>query len=355
MSTVEEVRGVTRGAGATITALISGSMVLAGKICGCAGHVLVWAWDQASTDTEATDAAQAKADKAAKAKGGRARNTDAGASSGDGSEPGDDDPEQEEVTVPRVRPVRRPALESVGMLALAGMLVAGAAGTAGALIAPYLGLLAPWRPVIISVGGVGWMVAAWMVAPPPKPTADATDNAQGEESEEAGERPETAEDRGTALLWHVLRALADAESAGRAGLHLDVVLDSATAAGLVPEDTEQPAFRGWVESCGLPTADKVGMRIGGKPVTRVGLRIDAATEALGMTPLALLRARAATPAGGAAATPAQPVGETPASTPDQAPAGVPVPAALRLIPGGRLDPDQTPSPPLSQEKAQEAR
>ncbi|MFG2631068.1 hypothetical protein [Streptomyces sp. NPDC048473] len=326
---------MTLGAGSALTALWSGSVVLAGRICRCAACALAWAWEQAATDPAAQAAVQAHAAKAAKAK-----KTEGEAAEG----------EAEEGTAPSGR---RPAIEALAYLALGGLLVAGAAGTVGALVAPYMGLLAPWKPVIISVGGVGWMVAAWMVAPPPKPTDDATDEDQEHEDQEDG-ADETV-DRGTALLWHVLRALADAESAGRAGLHLDVVLDSATAAGLLPEDTELPALRTWVESCGLPTADKVGMRIGGKPVTRVGLRIDAATKALGMTPLALLRARAETPAGGAAGTPAQPVGETPASTPASIPVEAPVPAALRLIPGGRQPLSEAPSPALSQEPVQEAR
>ncbi|MFF8423371.1 hypothetical protein [Streptomyces sp. NPDC015680] len=363
-TTAEEVRGATRGDGAAITALISGSMVLAGRICRCAGGVLVWAWDLASTDSEATAAAQAKADKAARVKAAKAK------AKADQESDDDQDEEEGEATAPPVAPVRRPVPESAGMLALGGMLAAGAAGTVAALITPYLGLLAPWRPVIVSVGGLAWMVAAWMVAPPPtaKDSAkgeedsaeEAEDSAEGAETEEAEEE---AVDGGEELLRHVLRSLAAAESAGRAGLHLDVVLDSAAEAGLVPEGTEVSELRAWVGACGIPTDDKVGMRIGGKPVTRVGMRIARVTEALGMSPAALLRARSAAPAGGPAGTPARPVGETPAETtpeapvgapaetPDQTPAGVPVPAALRLIPGGRRAPSQTPSPTLSQEGA----
>ncbi|MFI5635066.1 hypothetical protein ACIA8E_38125 [Streptomyces sp. NPDC051664] len=346
------------GLGTALTALVNGSMVLTGKLCGCVAHAGRLAWDAASTDPEATATRQAKADCAAQQKELKARQEKRD-DQDDGAE-GD----LSEVTAPPVAPVRRPALEALGVLALGGVLAVGALSAAWRLVSPAAGQwwagMEPYHYLIITGAGLAWMAAAWMVAAPLTAKDDQDvkdewdDHDQDDVQEDAVDAAEP-EDRGTALLWHVLRALADAESAGRAGLHLDVVLDSATAAGLVPEDTEQPVFRGWVESCGLPTADKVGMRIGGKPVTRVGLRIDAATEALGMTPLALLRARAATPAGGAAGTPAQPVGETPAGAPTGAPVGVPVPAALRLIPGGRLDPDQTPSPPLSQEKAGEAR
>ncbi|WSR53373.1 hypothetical protein OG279_37880 (plasmid) [Streptomyces sp. NBC_01201] len=218
---------------------------------------------------------------------------------------------------------------------------------AGELITPYLGLLAPWKPVIVSVGGLAWMVAAWMLAPSPD-TADDADVDEDVEEQDEEQDEEVEADRGAALLWHVVRAAADAESAGRAGLHLDTVLDSAAEAGLIPQGTELTEFRAWVESCGLPTADKVGMRIGGKPVTRVGMKLVAVTDALGMTPTALLQARPETPSVGA---PAQPVGQTPA----EAPAETPVPAVLRLIPGGIKDPSGTAPLTLSKERAQEAR
>ncbi|MEU9760276.1 hypothetical protein AB0D98_11010 [Streptomyces sp. NPDC047987] len=147
-----------------------------------------------------------------------------------------------------------------------------------------------------------------------------------------------AADRGERLLWHVLRCLADAESAGRRAVHLDVVRDSAAAAHLIPEGTKVTVLRAWVESTGLPVDDKVGMRIKGKSVTRVGLRVDTVGEALGMTPTEWVRARAATPAEGGPGTPAQPVGEAPEPPPAEAlspaPAEGPAPAALRIIPGG---------------------
>ncbi|WP_371793777.1 hypothetical protein OG285_38465 [Streptomyces sp. NBC_01471] len=334
---VGEIRAVLNARGA-VSALLSGSVVLAGAVCGCAGRVLRWAWAQASTDAEATAAAQAKA-KAAKAKAGG----------------GDQDQEQAEVTAPPVAPVRRPLGEALAYFALGGLLAAGAAGSAGVLLSPYLGLLTTWKPVIISVGGAGWMIAAWMVAPPPQqPAEDGQDDAEGDDLQDDAAPIETA-DRGAALLWHVLQSLADAESARRAGVHLDVVLASATETGLLPEDTEQSDFRAWVESCGLPTVDKLGMRIEGKPVTRVGLRVDAATGVLGTTPTALLQTRP----GGVAVTPAQPVGDTPAeapaSTPAEVPVEVPVPAALRLIPGGRPDPSAAAPLTLSKERVQEAR
>ncbi|GAA0699573.1 hypothetical protein GCM10010260_84200 [Streptomyces filipinensis] len=372
MSTGAQVREIVRP-GTAFTALWSGSVVLAGMVCRCGGRVLGWAWDVASVDADATAAVQAKADKAARAKAAKARakaRKAAKADQDDDAEDGDDDQEQDddaeaEVTARPVKPVRRPVLESLGLAAFGGLLASGAAGTAGTLLWPYVQQLGPYQGVLATAGGLGWAVAAWMLAPAP---AEAEDDDQEPDAEaqqpeaEDAEAGEAAPDRGTALLLHVVGALAEAEAAGRVGLHLDVVLTSAIKAGLLAEGMEQGEFRTWVERAGLPVADKVGYRIGGKPVTRVGLRIDAATAALGMSPAALLAARSQapvtapgeTPAAAAAAparVPAQVVGERPA----EVPVGTPAPAVLRLIPGGLLDPDSAPSPALSQGQAQGAR
>ncbi|MEU3634591.1 hypothetical protein AB0F34_29220, partial [Streptomyces fradiae] len=176
---------------------------------------------------------------------------------------------------------------------------------------------------------------------------------------------------GEALLWHVLGELAAAERARRAGVHLDPVLASAVEAGLLPDDAELTELRAWLHDAGVPTVDQLGMRIGGKPVTRVGLRVDAVTEALGTSPAALLAARTqgagedrpAAPAtaqgegpadgsGEGAARPSRRVGEGPAQdpvrTPRPGPSGggqkEPVPGLLRLIPGGRSTRSAPPSP-----------
>ncbi|MFD4855135.1 hypothetical protein [Streptomyces atratus] len=346
------------GLGTALTALIHGSMILTGKACGCAVHGVRLAWDAASTDPEATAQRQTKADRAAQQKELKARRE----KRDDQDDDQDDDGaagDLSEVTAPPVAPVRRPALESLGVLALGTALAAGAVSAAWRMAAPAAGAwwadMEPYRYLIITGAGLAWMVAAWMIAPPPA----AKDDDQGEWDDDQDDAAGAPEDRGTALLWHVIRDLSDAEYSKRAGVHLDVLLDSATAAGHVPEDTDLTVMRAWLEAAGLPVVDKLGMRIEGKPVTRVGVRIDAATAALGMTPTALLEARAGTPAGGGPAAPGGPVGETPASTPAQSPAEVPaevpVPAVLALIPGGRQPLSEAPSPALSQEKAQEAR
>ncbi|MEV7252586.1 hypothetical protein [Streptomyces cyaneofuscatus] len=338
--------------------LVSGSWVLAGRGCRCVAHVVRWAWAQASDDPEAAAQLAAHTKRAAAAQAvDKAR------------EEGEEQKAAAALAELGAAPTgRRPVLETLAYLALGGMLAAGTLATVAALAAPHLAVLAHWRPMILTVGGLGWSIAAWAVAPPPKTPEkaadskpadgdvdqEATDDAGGEEGREGPE---------TVLLWHVVRALADAERAGRAGVHLDAVLASATAAGLVVPDTELAPFRTWVEARGLPSVDKLGMRIGGKPVTRVGLRVDAATTALGMSPATLLTARSQTCPGGGPATPARPVGERPAETgsatpiqlPPGAPSEPPVPAVLRLLPGGRQYPAPAPSPTVPQGAAQEAR
>lgn len=338
------------GIGTALTALINGSMVLTGKLCGCAVHGVRLAWDAASTDPEATATRQAEADTAAQQKARKARR---------GNDQDDDqDDDLSEVTAPPVALVRRPALEALGVLGLGGALAAGALGAAWRLLSPAAGQwwarTESFHYLIITGAGLAWMVAAWMVAAPPAAEDvqdDVQDDVQGQEQDET--------DRGTELLWLVIRDLSDAEFAGRAGLHLDIVLDSAAAAGLIPDGTELGEFRAWVEAAGLPVADKVGYRIDGKPVTRVGMKLAAVTEALGMTPTALLQTRSEAPAGGAPAAPAQPVGEAPvaapAGTPAEAPAGAPAPALSQLIPEGRRTLSKTPSPALSPGQAQAAR
>ncbi|MFE1545838.1 hypothetical protein ACFW61_36020 [Streptomyces microflavus] len=339
--------------------LVSGAWVLAGMGCRCVARVVRWAWEQASDDPEAAAALAAYTKRAAATEKAveKAR------------EEGDEKAAVAALAELGAAPSgRRPVLEALAYLALGGMLAAGALATVAALAAPHLAVLADWRPMILTAGGLGWSIAAWAVAPPPKPKeqkADADVVVQEEPEEEAEGDPEEA--RGTALLWHVITALSDAESVGRAGLHLDVVLASAIETGLLPETTEAAEWRAWVESCGIPVEDKVGYRIEGKPVTRVGVRLDAVTTALGMTPTALLTARSQTLAGGGPATPARPVGERPAETgpatpapaPATAPSGgpseSPVPAVLRLLPGGRQHPAPAPSPTAPQGSAHEAR
>ncbi|MGW2672523.1 hypothetical protein ACWC5F_31310 [Streptomyces sp. NPDC001272] len=376
MSTAGQVREVTRGTGAALTALCSGSAVLAGRICGCLPVVARWAWEAASVDAAATATRQEQADRSAKARAKKVHQGRLTAAEAGGEDPGDLD--LDAVAAPPVEPVRKGALEALAILGFGGLVACGGAASVGRLM--WLSVqehLAPYGMWVCIAGGLAWMTAAWMLAPVPAPAEDGgqeQDDVQvaqdgAEEPEDVAAEP-AGPDRGTALLLHVLTGLSDAESSKRAGVHLDVLLTSAVARGLLAEGTEQADFRAWVESTGLPTVDKLGMRIEGRPVTRVGLRVDAATEALGMTPTALLRARSEArgrplgetpveapraPAPAVGEGPAEVAATTPAQVPAEAPVPAPAPAALRLILGGGQDPERTPSPALAHGPIQEAR
>ncbi|MFD8549784.1 hypothetical protein [Streptomyces sp. NPDC059649] len=325
MSTVEEVRGVTRGAGAALTALVSGSMVLSGRMCRCAAHAVTWAWDQVSVDAEATAAAQDRADKAAQAKAAKAkakieawRRKQKGAEDEDDAEDEHQD-EQEEVRAAPVRPVRRPALESLGMFILGGVLVAGTGGTLGVLVWPYMQALAPWRGMIATVGGLAWMAAAWMVAPPP---------AEDDENEDQDEHQDDVEDAevspGDLLARHVLGALAALEEEGRPGLHVVHLIATAEKAGiLAPGAMDKAAMRAWLEASGFPVTKSVKVR----REVDYGVRVDRLTEALGMGPGEALKRVF----GGGPAAPAERAPQAPTEAPVEA-AAIPAPApGLTLV------------------------
>lgn len=302
MGTVTEVRAITRGSGAALTALASGSMILAGRICRCAGQVLPWAWEQASIDAPATAAAQAKADKATPTSKPKKTGTD--------QEQDDQAEEPEEVKAPPVKPVRRPALESLAMLALGGILAVGAAGTLGTVAWPYLQQLAPWRGLIAGVGGLAWMVAAWMVAPPPTADEDEDENQQHEDTQDG------RLSRGDRLGRHVLEQLVTLEEQGRPGLHVTALITSAESAGiLTPGTMDKTAMRAWLEATRLPVTKSV--KVQGR--VDYGVRLDRVRDALGMGPgEALERAFGRAPASTNPTAPVEAPDE-PAVVPVQAP------------------------------------
>ncbi|MFF9527634.1 hypothetical protein ACF1DV_37570 [Streptomyces achromogenes] len=329
MSTTGEIFKVVRGSGAAITALKSGSMVLCGKVCGCVTTAVRWAWDQASVDPEATSAAQAAAEKRARAKAAKAKK--------DAKAEGDEDEDELAVTVAKMAPVRRPVPETLGMLAIAGMLAVGALGTAGTLawpyVVPYLQMLAPWRGLILTVGGLAWMAAAWMVAPPPAPAemaaeevaepdtaSDLRDTDADTDADTGLEEGEGPADVSDSLARHVLGVLAALESGGRSGVHVTALISSAEEAGiLAPGSMDKAAMRRWLEDSGLPVTKSVKVR----GEVDYGVRVDRLTEALGMGPGEALARLAG---GGVRTAPPAPA-STPAPAPAGAPAGVPLPAA----------------------------
>ncbi|MER7046757.1 hypothetical protein [Streptomyces jumonjinensis] len=132
MTTISEVRTVTRGSWAAITALYRGSVVLAGRICRCIGRSIAWAWSQAGAVPA--------------------------------PEPAEDEPEKP--------PGKRSFGETAAIFGLGALLASGAISTIAALIADQLAdihVSDPVQGVITTAGGAGWAAAAWAVAPPPGP------------------------------------------------------------------------------------------------------------------------------------------------------------------------------------------
>ncbi|RSS50078.1 hypothetical protein [Streptomyces sp. WAC01280] len=352
MSTTDEVRGVTRGSGAALTALWSGSMVLLGKVCGCVPAALRWGWDQASVDTEATAAVQAEADKKAKAKAAKAKtkakkSTKKADVDEDDDEDQEDEPEEEPaVTAPPVAPVRRPFPEAAGMFVIGGILAAGTLGTVVVLAGPYVRMLAPWKGVIATVGGLAWMVAAWMLAPPPAPAEEDVEEVDEQEVDELSEFTDEDQEEGETpaaepeveaaaeaepephpsdrLVRHVLGELASLEKAGKAGkaggIHVTALIASAEKAELlVPGTADKTAMRQWLETNGFPVTKSVKVR----GDVDYGVRVDRVREALGMG----LGEALARLSGGGVQTAPQPPAQAPAEAPEQTPAEVPLPAA----------------------------
>ena len=326
MSALRQARAVLTGPKTAITALWRGSMVLGGRICTCLFKAAAWAWDQASTDHAAYAAAVATANRRA-AKAAKAREKK-------GLEP------EEPVAAPSVPRCRRPVPESLAYLAFGGVLAVGAVGTAGALAAPYLALLAPWRMLIIEVGVLGLMTAAWLAAPPPE--SDNEDQDQEEDGRQEQDTPEAAADR---IMRHILLALADVEAAGGKGVHVRELVDTAVEAGLLAEDTDKIELRDWIAGNGLPVTKSVKLR----NTVDFGVRVDRVTEALGMSPADAVRKLFPTdefaPSGEGPPAPAQEasegvgegvpetVGETPVESPSAPPAQPPAGAPSGVLSG----------------------
>ncbi|WP_008409288.1 MULTISPECIES: hypothetical protein [Streptomyces] len=322
MSTVgAELRVVTRGGRAAMTALVSGSVILTGRLCGCVGAALSWAWDLASVDADATAAVQAKADQRATAKARKA----AKAKRAEDDE-GDVDQEEPAVSAPPVRPVRRPAVEALGMLGIGGGLVAGAVATVWPLVAPHLAALAAWRGVIASGITVAWMAAAWMVAPAP-PAAPV------EEDQEAEEDQEEAASPADLLARHVLGQLAELEAAGRRGVHVTALISSAEEAGLLaPGAMDKAAMRAWLPASGIPVTKSVKVR----GDVDFGLSVAHVTAALGMSPGEALRRLSGEAPETSVEAPSGEAPEPPAEAPSGEAPEAPAPAPVEALPPARL-------------------
>lgn len=214
-------------------------------------------------------------------------------------------------------------LESLGIAALLGG--AGLVVTAGG-VGLLVWVVSPYAPVISGVGVVGWLVAAWAVAPP-RETATQNDH-EKLPGEQHAETAAPAQDQSTAELWLVrlvLVGVRDAVAAGRKGVHLATLLESANV------DWDVATLRQHCRRLDIPTK-KINIRGQG---STWGVHVDELEAVLGGPVDAALDALDATPAAG----PVEGPEEAPARAEEEAPPeATPLPT-LR----GFSDPPQTPS------------
>lgn len=201
-------------------------------------------------------------------------------------------------------------VESLGIAVLigsAGLVVA--AGGVGLLV----WVASPYAPVISGVGVLGWLVAAWAVAPPRETTT------QNDQEKLPGEQPtETAapaEDHRGAERWLVrlvLVGVRDAVAAGRKGVHLATILESTDV------DWDVATLRQHCQRLDIPTK-KINIRGQG---STWGVHVDELEGVLGGTVEAALAALDAAsaegPVGGAEEAPARAGEEDPAEAPPEA-------------------------------------
>ncbi|MCB5182870.1 hypothetical protein [Streptomyces antimicrobicus] len=381
------------GVGTTLTALISGSMVLGGKLCGCAAAAGRWAWNTAATDPAATADKQETADEAARKRAmakakSRSRRRRKG---GDDDQDEDQEPELTEeqiaaITAPPVAPVVRGRGDTWGILAIAALIGGATLYVAARTFGPGIAeALAPHGPLILCGGGLAWMVAAWMVSPPPPVAADedehqefdAEDEFDSEDQEHDADAADDGDDAeedledddleddvapddglspGQRLQRHILGELAALETAhgGKGGLHVVTLIQSAEQAGLLsPGAMTKKQMRDWLETSKFPVA-KSTRQPGGVPTPSpsdvdYGVKIVELAGVLGSSVSEAVRRMYGTPVAAPPPAPVQP----PVPAPAEAPSGVPAGAVAGGVPGPRLRLVKPLSPDLSQGSSQD--
>lgn len=346
-----------QGIGPALTALVSGSMVLGGKICRCIPVAAKWAWDMAAQDPAATAERQEKADAAArkraaaKLKARRSRRRKKASedeeTDPDADDQDDEDVDPETVTAPPVAPVVRGTGDTWGVLGIGAGVGVGAVYAGWKVVGEAaMVALAPHQPLILCAGGLAWMATAWMLSPPlPAATADEDQDDEFDpedlEDDADGDDPEDLEDeqdvpapaRGLSpaqrLAKHVLMTMSDLEFTGRPAIHVKTLLSSAESAGLLsPGAMDKLAFMKWLEASGFPITKTVNI----KGDRDQGVRVDRLTETLGMGPTEAVRRVYGADSPSPAPAPVQ----APAPAPPEAPVRVLPEAPAAAVPGPRL-------------------
>ncbi|GLV88021.1 hypothetical protein Slala03_77100 [Streptomyces lavendulae subsp. lavendulae] len=312
-----EVRAVGTGMGPVWVALTRGSWRLLGLGCRCLGQLAGGIWRAVSLDPTREEQARAKALKTAEARNRKrvatAKKAKAAAKAkaahdvdDDLDDLDDEDLDDEEAPPPLVLSAQaeaairtasaRPLWESLALLGLGGavatvgttILVRVAAGPAAdwaeqvweswsGLITT--GVLTAWTTGALVVGPslaeAEEIRAARRAARAAKPEQDQELAEDGEEEDEEGADPVTA------LVAHVLEALAAAEVHPdpklRKGVHVRDLIASADAAGLLRGPTAPGQMRAWLGLHGIPTKQSLALPSG----TTYGVRVEDVVAVLG--------------------------------------------------------------------------
>lgn len=339
-----------QGVGPALTALISGSMILGGKICRCLPVAAKWAWDMAAQDGVATAEKQEEADKAArkraaaKLKARRSRRRKRAADDDtdlDSDDQDEEDIDPDTVTAPPVAPVVRGRGDTCGVLGIGLGIGAGALYAAWKVVGEDIAaLLAPQQPLILCGGGLVWMAAAWMVAPPlpvakvkedqdDDPDDEFEDEDLDDDVDEDAETARTYLSPGQKLQRHILARLAELEDqyGGKGGLHVVSLITSAEEAGLLsPGAMTKKQMRDWLEASNFPVAKSTRQPKGvpslGSEVD-YGIKVEELSGVLGSSVSVAFRNMYPTPVETPPPAPVRTPAQTPAPAPAEAPSGVP--------------------------------
>ncbi|MFF8994026.1 hypothetical protein ACF09H_29680 [Streptomyces sp. NPDC014983] len=217
------------------------------------------------------------------------------------------------------------AIERVGLgcliILFTGVVIAGLIWLFMWLVWPHI---APYAPIGTAVLTVAWVIAAWMIAPPPQETTTRNDHERS-----AGEQDEESEqDRfARGLARFVVAAVCEA-APQHMGVHISELLERLQREARGFEEWEQLRLREWCTALGIPVSRNV--RAKGKGPTW-GVRADELQEAFG-TSLdealkALSRPASRAPVEGSSDTPVEAGEEGPVTPLTAPPTEAPVPAA----------------------------
>ncbi|WP_331746483.1 hypothetical protein OG923_33445 (plasmid) [Streptomyces halstedii] len=165
------------------------------------------------------------------------------------------------------------AIERIGLgcliLLFVGVVVAGLIWLFMWLVWPYI---AAYVPVAMAVLAVAWVIAAWMIAPPPQEAITRNDHEKS-----AGEQAEESEpDRfARGLARFIVAAVRDATPA-HMGVHIAELLERLQREGRNFDDWDQARLREWCTAAGVPVSRNV--RAKGKGPTW-GVRADELQQA----------------------------------------------------------------------------